>query len=102
MENEREKLTAEQAMKMLKDENLNVTLDQASNILEFMRKIASITVSNYLNKNNEKDSRFICESEHGRTGRERIFTKTSRRKKQVNILRLSPQSSALKKQMLKK
>ncbi|AOW08559.1 hypothetical protein [Flavobacterium gilvum] len=51
--NERGRLTAEQAVKILKKENLDVTLDQAGSILEFLRKLAGLTVSNYLMKSNE-------------------------------------------------
>ncbi|WP_310004553.1 hypothetical protein [Flavobacterium granuli] len=76
---ERGKLTAEQALKMLNEENLDLTLDQARTVLEFMRKLATITVSNFLNQQNETDSRPLCESEYGRTGGQRIFTKKPRR-----------------------
>jgi hypothetical protein len=78
-ENEREKLTAEQAVKMLKKENVEITLDQAGLILEFLRKLANLTISNYLNQKDEKDSRPICESEYGRTGGQGVFPKKSRR-----------------------
>lgn len=64
-ENERGRLTAEQAAKMLKEENVEVTLEQARMIVEFLRKLAQLTVSNYLkNKKNEKNSRFIRESKY--------------------------------------
>ena len=46
--NERGRLTAEQAVKMLKEENVEVTLEQAKLIVEFLRKLANLTVSNYL------------------------------------------------------
>lgn len=46
--NERGKMTAKKTLKMLKDEGVEVTLEQAQLILEFLRKLASITVSNYL------------------------------------------------------
>jgi ribosomal protein L17 len=77
--NERGRLTAEQTLKMLKEENLEVTLEQARQILEFLRKLANLTVSNYINNKNEKDSRPIRESEYGRTSGERIFPKEPRR-----------------------
>ena len=77
MENERGRITAEQALLMLKKEKINLTLDQVSRVLEFMRKLAAITVSNYLSEKNEKDSRFICESEYGRASGQRILTKKS-------------------------
>lgn len=57
--NERGRLTAEQAVKMLKEQNVEVTLEQAKMIIEFLRKLAAITVSNFLNQQNEKNSRFI-------------------------------------------
>jgi hypothetical protein len=78
-ENERGKLTAKQALKMFKEENLDLTLDQARVILDFMRKLASLTVSNFLRQQNETNSRPIRESEYGRTSRQRILTKKSRR-----------------------
>lgn len=52
-ENERGRLSAEQAVKMLKEENVDVTLEQAKMIVEFLRKLANLTVSNYL-KNKSK------------------------------------------------
>ncbi|MNG31319.1 hypothetical protein D3C84_1170950 [compost metagenome] len=64
---------------MLKEENVDITLDQAGLILEFLRKLANLTISNYLNQKNEKDSRPICESKYGRTGRQGILPKKPRR-----------------------
>lgn len=49
-ENEQGKMTDERTLKMLKDEGVEVTLEQARLILEFLRKLASITVSNYLKR----------------------------------------------------
>lgn len=46
--NEWGKLNSEQVLKMLKKEGMNVTLEQAQMILEFLRKLSSITVSNFL------------------------------------------------------
>ncbi|MNE70339.1 hypothetical protein D3C80_1661260 [compost metagenome] len=46
--NAKGKLNAEQVLKMLKKEGMNVTLEQAQMILEFLGKLASITVSNFL------------------------------------------------------
>ena len=66
---ERGRLTAEQAVKMLKKENVDITLEQASQILEFLRKLANLTVSNYLKQRHEKDSRPIRKSKYGRTSR---------------------------------
>ncbi|WP_198528496.1 hypothetical protein [Flavobacterium sp. Root420] len=54
MENEiddfREKITPEKAQKMLKDEGMNVTLEEAKEILHFLRKLANIAVLKYLDK----------------------------------------------------
>ena len=68
MENDQKKemgrITAEETLKMLSDEGVEVTLEQAGMILEFLRKMGNMAVSNYLNKKNEKDSRLIRESEY--------------------------------------
>jgi hypothetical protein len=54
MENEQAdengKITAEKAMKMLKSEGLDLTLEQSGKVLELLRKMANIAVSNYLRK----------------------------------------------------
>lgn len=47
---EKRKITPEKALAMLRAEGLDVTLEQAKNILEFLRKLANITVSKYLRK----------------------------------------------------
>ncbi|PVX46766.1 hypothetical protein C8C85_2649 [Flavobacterium sp. 103] len=47
-DNGKGKLSPEQVLKMLKEEGMDVTLEQAKLILEFLRKLAGITVSNYL------------------------------------------------------
>lgn len=44
------KLTAKQAVKMLKDEGVIVTEEQAEKVLEFMRMLAHKAVSKYLSK----------------------------------------------------
>lgn len=44
------KLTPEKALKMLKSEGLDVTIEQAEEILYFLRIIANIAVLKYLNK----------------------------------------------------
>ncbi|PXY46508.1 hypothetical protein [Flavobacterium hydrophilum] len=62
--NERGKMTAEKTLQMLKDEGVEVTLEQAGMILEFLRKLANMSVYNYLNKKDEKNSRPIRESEY--------------------------------------
>jgi hypothetical protein len=78
-ENEKGKLSAEQAVKMLKKENIDITIEQAGLILVFLRKLANLTISNYLIQNHEKDSRPICESKYGRTGGPGIFPEKPRR-----------------------
>jgi hypothetical protein len=54
MENEiddfKEKITPEKAQKMLKEEGMNVTLEEAKGILYFLRKLANIAVIKYLEK----------------------------------------------------
>lgn len=62
--NERWKMTAEKTLQMLKDEGVEITLEQAGMILEFLRKLANMSVYNYLNKKDEKNSRPIRESEY--------------------------------------
>jgi hypothetical protein len=42
------KLTPEKALVMLREEGLDVSLEQATEILYFLRKLANIAVSNYL------------------------------------------------------
>lgn len=46
--NETRKITPEKALEMLRSEGLDVTLEQAGNILDFLRKLANITVTKYL------------------------------------------------------
>lgn len=52
------KITPEKAQKMLKEEGMDVTLDEAKEILLFLKKLANIAVLKYLE--NEKNSRFVC------------------------------------------
>jgi hypothetical protein len=47
-ENGRGKITPEKAMKMLNSEGMNVSLEEAKAILDFMRKLANIAVSKFL------------------------------------------------------
>ena len=44
------KLTPEKALQILKSEGLDVTIEQAEEILYFLRIIANIAVLKYLNK----------------------------------------------------
>lgn len=44
------KLTPEKALQMLRSEGLDVTIEQAEEILYFLRIIANIAVLKYLNK----------------------------------------------------
>lgn len=48
--NEKRRITPEKALEMLKAEGLDVTLEQAKSILEFLRKLANITVAKYLKR----------------------------------------------------
>lgn len=50
-----EKLKPERVVEMLKAKGVNVTVEQAASILEFLRKMANIVVSQYLNPGNNKD-----------------------------------------------
>lgn len=47
-DNAKGKLDAEQVLKILRAEGMDVTMEQAQLILDFLRKLAAITVSNYL------------------------------------------------------
>jgi len=44
------KITPEKAQKMLKEEGMGVTLEEAKEILYFLRKLANIAVLKYLEK----------------------------------------------------
>lgn len=44
------KLTPEKAVQMLKSEGMDVTIEQAQQILHFLRIIANIAVLKFLNK----------------------------------------------------
>ncbi|WP_127341001.1 hypothetical protein [Flavobacterium] len=46
--NEKRRITPERAMEMLRSEGLDITLEQAKDILDFLRKLANITVTKYL------------------------------------------------------
>lgn len=46
------KISPEQAHSMLKEEGLDISLEQAEEVLVFLRKMANIVVSNYLNQSN--------------------------------------------------
>ena len=45
-----EKLKPEQALELLRQQGVQVTLEQAGMILEFLRKLADIAVTQYLNR----------------------------------------------------
>ncbi|MBL7871262.1 MAG: hypothetical protein JNM78_06610 [Cyclobacteriaceae bacterium] len=49
-----EKLKPERAVEILKAKGVNVTVEQAASILEFLRKMASIVVSQHLKRRNNK------------------------------------------------
>lgn len=48
--NEKRRITTEKALEMLRSEGLDVTLEQAKDILDFLRKLANITVTKYLKR----------------------------------------------------
>jgi hypothetical protein len=50
IENVNVKITPEKAQKMLKEEGMDVTLEEAKEILYFLRKLANIAVLKYLEK----------------------------------------------------
>ena len=45
-----EKLQPEKAMEMLRQSGIEVTVEQAKLIIEFLRKLAAIAVTQYLSK----------------------------------------------------
>lgn len=45
-----EKLTPQQVQEMLRKKGKEVTIEQATAVLDFLRKLASTVVSNYLKK----------------------------------------------------
>lgn len=47
------RITPEKAHKMLKDEGLEISLEQAGEVLFFLRKLANMVVSKYLNNGND-------------------------------------------------
>lgn len=49
-ENISAKITPEKAQKMLKEEGMDVTLEEAKDILCFLRKLANMAVLKYLEK----------------------------------------------------
>ncbi|MFZ6009571.1 MAG: hypothetical protein ACOYXT_04425 [Bacteroidota bacterium] len=49
-----EKLKPEKVVEILKAKGVSVTVEQAASILEFLRKMASIVVSQYLKTGNNK------------------------------------------------
>jgi hypothetical protein len=49
-ENESRRITPEKALEMLKTEGLDLTLEQAKDILVFLRKLANSAVCKYLKK----------------------------------------------------
>lgn len=48
------KISPEKAQKMLKKEGMNVTVEQAEEILYFLRKLANMHMQHYLEKNTNK------------------------------------------------
>lgn len=43
------KISPEEAHRMLKEEGMEISLEEAEEVLLFLRKLANIVVSNYLN-----------------------------------------------------
>lgn len=60
MESEEEKvkrkITPHEALKMLNGEGMNVTLEEATEILNFLKFIANAVVKKFLNENEENSS----------------------------------------------
>ena len=52
--NQMEKLKPERVVEMLKAKGVSVTVEQAASIIEFLRKMASSVVSQYLKTGNNK------------------------------------------------
>lgn len=60
MKNEMEfngKISTEKAIKMLKKEGMEVTYEEAEQILVFLRKLANIAVNSYLQNNDLKNKK---------------------------------------------
>lgn len=55
-EDYKDKISPKKALKMLKEEGLDVTLEQAEEILYFLRKPANIQVLGYLNNKEKTNS----------------------------------------------
>lgn len=51
----RGRITPEKALAMLKAKGMDVTLEQAGKIVEFLRRLANMTVSNYLRRKQKKE-----------------------------------------------
>ncbi len=49
------KISPEQAQSMLKKEGLDISLEQAEEVLLFLRKMANIVVYNYLNQSKHRE-----------------------------------------------
>ena len=74
----KESVTAEMAHGMLQEEGLDISLEETKLLLDFLRKLAILTVKQYLK--NHEDSRSIYQGEHGRAGRQRLLSTRSGRK----------------------
>lgn len=57
-----EKLQPEKAMDMLRQSGMEVTVEQAKLMLEFLRKLADMAVTQYLK---DENSRFVYPGKHG-------------------------------------
>ena len=61
-----EQLQPEKVAAILREQGMNVTIEEAGLILEFLRKLANIAVNQYLENEN---CRLIYSGEHRRAGR---------------------------------
>jgi hypothetical protein len=59
------KLQPEEAREMLEKKGMDVTIEQAAEILKFLRLLADITVSNYLNRHDQ-------DLQSGKTSQQRL------------------------------
>ncbi len=60
-------VTAEKARQMLLEEGVEISLEEAQLVLDFLRILAKIVVKHYLKEH--ENSRFVREGQHGRTSR---------------------------------
>ncbi len=56
-------VTAQKARQMLLEEGIEISLEEAQLVLDFLRILAKIVVKHYLREH--ENSKFVCEGEHG-------------------------------------